>query len=227
VREVSQIQTRRAAEERERQIRLEFLAGTYGKKQEVKPTFSEWFHGRFWTEWVIARKNKPSSIEEKRSIFRIYLDPVFGKMPRDKIGVGEIAAFRASLVTKGLSEKSINNILTVVSKPLRDAVDVEVIPRAPKVGLFKVEQPEIEFLEFEHYSRILAAAAKEGPLPYSAVCLAGEAGLRVGEVKALRWREDVDMVARTVTVNRQMRRGIIGSPKGRTRRTVPMMETLW
>jgi len=35
------------------------------------------------------------------------------------------------------------------------------------------------------------------------------------------------MVARTVTVNQQMRRGIIGSPKGRTRRTVPMTETLW
>jgi len=27
----------------------------------------------------------------------------------------------------------------------------------------------------------------------------------VGEVKALRWREDVDMVAGTITVNQQMR----------------------
>lgn len=41
-----------------------------------------------------------------------------------------------------------------------------------------------------------------------AVCLAGESGLRVGEIKALRWREDVDMVAKTITVNQQMRRGI-------------------
>jgi hypothetical protein len=40
------------------------------------------------------------------------------------------------------------------------------------------------------------------------VCLAGESGLRVGEIKALRWREDVDMVAKTITVNQQMRRGI-------------------
>src|SRR5690349_8622338 len=64
VREVSQIQTRRAAEERERQIRLELLAGTYGQTKEVTPTFAEWFSGRFWTEWVIARKNKPSSIEQ-------------------------------------------------------------------------------------------------------------------------------------------------------------------
>jgi integrase len=53
------------------------------------------------------------------------------------------------------------------------------------------------------------------------VCLAGESGLRVGEIKALRWREDVDMVAKTITVNQQMRRGITGTPKGRTRRTRP------
>lgn len=58
-------------------------------------------------------------------------------------------------------------------------------------------------------------------------CLAGEAGLRVGETKALRWREDVDLVARTVTVNQQTCMGATGTPKGRTRRTVPMTATLY
>jgi hypothetical protein len=87
--------------------------------------------------------------------------------------------------------------------------------------------PEIEAWELEQYARILAAAKQEGPAIYAAVCLAGEAGLRVGEIKALRWREDVDMVAKTITVNQQMRRGIAGTPKGRTRRTVPMMVTLY
>src|SRR5262249_53912289 len=43
---------------------------------------------------------------------------------------------------------------------------------------------------------------------------------------ALRWREDVDLIAETVTINQQMRRGITGTPKGRTRRTVPMTSTL-
>jgi hypothetical protein len=58
------------------------------------------------------------------------------------------------------------------------------------------------------------------------MCLAGEAGLRVGEVKALRWREDVDLVAGTITVNQQVRRRCFGTPKGRTRRTIPMTERL-
>jgi hypothetical protein len=35
--------------------------------------------------------------------------------------------------------------------------------------------------------------------------LGGEAGLRAGEVRALRWGDDVDMTARTLTVNQQLR----------------------
>jgi integrase len=42
----------------------------------------------------------------------------------------------------------------------------------------------------------------------------------------LRWREDVDMVARTITVNLQSRNGVVTTPKGRTRRSVPMTATL-
>src|SRR5439155_9337974 len=108
----------------------------------------------------------------------------------------------------------------------RYAAEVGLIEQAPRVALFKVERPEIESFEFGEYARVLTAAEKYSAEWYAAVCLAGEAGLRVGEVKALRWREDVDLVARTVTVNQQMRRGVIGTPKGRTRGTVPMTDTL-
>jgi integrase len=34
------------------------------------------------------------------------------------------------------------------------------------------------------------------------------------------------MVAGTITVNQQMRNGVVGTPKGRTRRTIPMTSTL-
>ena len=47
------------------------------------------------------------------------------------------------------------------------------------------------------------------------------------EVKALRWREDVDLIARTVTVNQQTCHGETTTPKGRTRRTIPMTSTLY
>jgi integrase len=191
------------------------------------PTFEKWFHGRFWTEWVIGRKNKPSEQREKKSIYAKHLGPRFGEMALDEITTSEVARFRADLVAKKLGEKRINNILFVLSKALRYALDCELIAKVPKIGLFKTERPEIIAWEFEQYARLLVAAKSDSDEWYAAVCLAGEAGLRVGEVKALRWREDVDLVARTITVNQQTYRGLTGTPKGRTRRTVPMTPMLY
>ncbi len=189
-------------------------------------TFHEWFHGRFWAEWVTGRKNKPTERRSKTIIYECHLKDVFGSLPLDEIGVTEIAQFRAALVARDLSEKRINNILAVLSKALKYAAEVELIAKAPRIGLFKVERPEIVAWDFEQYARLLAAAPTEGPEWLAAVALAGEAGLRVGEVKALRWREDVDLIARTITVNQQTRNAETTTPKGRTRRTIPMTETL-
>ncbi|TMQ23032.1 MAG: site-specific integrase [Deltaproteobacteria bacterium] len=114
----------------------------------------------------------------------------------------------------------------MLSKPLRYAAECNVIAKVPRMGLYKYERPEIEAWDFAEYARLLASAKVEGEDWYTAVCLAGEAGLRVGEVKALRWREDVDMIARTITVRQQTCNGVTTTPKGRTRRTIPMTTTL-
>jgi integrase len=194
-------------------------------RKEV-PTFDEWFNGRFWREWVVGRRNKPTEVKSKAGAYACHLKAAFGALRLDEIGAGEVAAFRASLVELKLGEKRINNILAVLSKPLKYAVDCELIAKAPKIGLFKVERPEIEAWDFEQYARLLLAAKAEGADWHVAVCLAGEAGLRSGEFKALRWREDVDLVARTITVNQQTCHGQTTTPKGRTRRTIPMTSTL-
>jgi integrase len=126
-----------------------------------------------------------------------------------------------------LSEKRINNVLAVLSKSLRYAARVRLINHAPEMGLFKIERPEIESWSFEEYARLLEAARNDYESEwYVAACLAGEAGLRIGEVRALKWQEDVDLVAGTLTIQRQRRHKAEGTPKGRTKRVVPMTPTL-
>lgn len=190
------------------------------------PTFDEWFNDRFWQEWVVGRMNKPTEQRSKKIIFENHLKPWFGAMALDEITTPEVARFRAHLVAEGLSKKRINNILAVLSKPLKYAVECELLVKAPRIGMFKCERPEIVAWDFEQYARLLAAAKADGEDWYAAVCLCGEAGLRIGEVKALRWREDVDMIAKTITVNFQRRNGQTTTPKGGTRRVVPMTVTL-
>ena len=129
-------------------------------------------------------------MRSKNIIFDNHLEPRFGRMTLDKITTSEVASFRADLVAIPLSKKRINNILAVLSKPMKYAVDCELIVKAPRIGMFKVERPEIVAWDFEQYARLLAAAKTEGEEWYAATCLAGEAGLRVGEIKALRRRDD-------------------------------------
>jgi integrase len=222
--------TKIGAQEAEQRAIKHAFAGATGAatppdKKEV-PTFAEWFNGRFWTEWVIARRNKPSEVESKRSIFKVHLESAFGSMALDEIDVPAISRFRAKLIEAGKSDKRINNILAVLSKALTYAEQARVISAAPCVGLLKVERPEIVAWSLEEYARLLAAAKALDPTWYAACCLAGEAGLRVGEIRALDWRRDIDLVAATLTVNHQTRRGQMTTPKGRTRRTVPMTDTL-
>src|SRR5690349_21814581 len=128
--------------------------GRHPKPRKEVPTFAEWFDGRFWREWVVARKNKPSERASKRRLYENYIKPFFGETEIDEIGVAQVAQFRASLVEarnrriaseegKPLSDKYINNILVVLSKALKYAEDVELIARAPKIGIFRTERPEV------------------------------------------------------------------------------------
>lgn len=223
VRKVSPVQTKRGAEDYERQLRNSLLDGSYGR--EV-PLLDDWFHGRFWRDWVIAKKNKPGEQENKKSVYRHHLKAAFGHMRLDQIGESEIGAFRIGL-TEHLKEKTVNNVLAILSKALKFAERKRIIRFAPDVGLFKTERPEIVVWEPKEYVLYLATSVRLGPMYHAAACIAGEGGARVGEIKALEWERDVDMVAKTITINAQTRHSVTGTPKGRTRRTVPMTDTLF
>jgi hypothetical protein len=74
----------------------------------------------------------------------------------DEMDVPAISRFRAKLIEAGKTDKRINNILAVLSKSLNYAEQARVIPRAPYVGLLKVERPEIVAWSLEEYARLLA-----------------------------------------------------------------------
>ncbi len=85
-------------------------------------------------------RQEPTELRSKNIIYDLHLEPWFGSMRIDEITTSEVARFRAHLVGLGtLGEKRINNILAVLSKPLKYAVDSEVLVKAPRIGMFKVE----------------------------------------------------------------------------------------
>ncbi len=199
------------------------------KVRKEAPTFEEWFLGRYMVEWCEAQKNKPGTVVEKKSIFEHHLKGTVGSMRLDEIDVGVVQELKASLgqrpnrYKKQLSLKTLNNVLAVLSNAMRYAEEVGLIEEAPRIRQYKFERPEIECLEFTEWQRMLAAAAAEGLSV--AVQIAGDAGLRLGEVLAVQW-EDIDLVAGRITVSRQLRKGVEGTPKGGRRRSVPITPAL-
>ena len=160
------------------------------------------------------RKNKFSEIVTKESILRVHLVPAFGHLGLSEIDDLRIDQYAAAKTKAGLNPKTVNNTLTVLRKSLVVAKRWKRIETVPEIEWCKTEKPKFDFLDFEEAARLLQAADEEWrPMLLTAV----RTGLRLGELRALRW-EDVDLVTRRLVVNQGIARGVISSPKnGRTR----------
>jgi integrase len=182
------------------------------------PLFKD-FSGEFVTTYAVAR-NKPSEVGSKRQIMKDHLDPFFGEMKLDKIGAREIDRYVASKLETKLAPKTINNTLIVLRKLLVTAKDWKRISTVPTVKLLKVPKPEFDFLSFDEATRLLEAT---DPAWRAMIMLALRAGLRQGELLALRW-DDVDLAKGELRIRQAVARGIIGTPKSGKGRDIPLSE---
>jgi integrase len=222
VRKVSPMQTRRGAEQYERQLRASLLAPKPARKEV--PTLSE-FVPRYMQGYVLANRLKASSVAGKESIFKHHLIPRLGRRRLDHITDEDIQRLKAALIDR--APKTVNNVLTVLSNVLRVALKWKLISQMPcAIDFYKVDNVVPEFYEFEDYERLIEAACKIDIRTMVSVLLGGDAGLRRGEIIALR-RSDVDFRRRQLRVEVNDWKGIVDRPKGGRGRVVPMTDTLF
>lgn len=175
--------------------------------------------------------NKESGVAAKQAIFTYRLLPLVGDLRLDEVRHGVIEQLKARLISgerpgqkpvKSYSPKTVNNTLVALRSMLGYAKRLELIASIPRFDMLKRPPDEIDFLDFDELDRVVAAADTEGR---ALVLVGAEAGLRIGEVKALRW-DDIDFERRVVAVNRRDWRGHLGSPKGGKTRRVPLTARL-
>ena len=186
----------------------------------VIPTLAE-FEEDFLT--YARNNNKPSAVRAKELTMKNHLVPWFGKIRLDAIGPEEIERYKAAKLKMGLrkkplEKKSVNNHLGVLRKLLNLAVEYRRLPTAPKVKALRLPPAQFVFLDFEEEPRFLAAV----PEVWRAFALVPlKAGLRVGEVLALKWSR-VDLKAGRLVVDLTLWEGLEGPPKGGVSREVPL-----
>lgn len=176
-----------------------------------------------WLEIYVKNNNKPSEYVNKRNILNNTLIPFFGNYYITDIKTQDIENYKAYLLgTRKLSPKSINNYLSILSKCLKTAFESEILASIPRIRLLKVAPQKFDYLT-EAETELLLQSAKG--MWHDLILLAVRTGLRFGELIALKY-EDIDFKSQTITIRRNMVRGIEGSPKNNRIRTVPLTKSV-
>jgi len=188
------------------------------EKEKDQVLFNEF--SQRWHKLYVLSNNKPSEAVTKELILRVHLIPFFGKMEVKSISNLDIEKFKHKKLEEKLNPKTINNILSVLSKCLKNAIEWNIISYLPLIKKLKVPPQKFDFLSVNE-SRLLLENATD--LWQEIILIALRAGLRFGELIALSW-EDVDFRRKMLTVKQSIVRGVLGSTKGNKIRYIPLTD---
>ncbi|HEV7400760.1 MAG TPA: tyrosine-type recombinase/integrase [Solirubrobacterales bacterium] len=167
-----------------------------------------------------VRDCKTSTLRDYRNMVRV-LDREFGSRKIEAITPEEIELWIGSYSG---SNRTRQKYLVCLGSIFKRAMKVHGLPRNPADV---VERPrvrraaKIDVLRPEEVLALVRAAESEQDA--AIFHTAAFAGLRMGELLALRWR-DVDFTRRTIHVRENWTQGETTTPKGGTERAVPMAE---
>jgi integrase len=179
-------------------------------------------------ERVLDRK--PSTVQDYRSILRRHVAPFFYDRSIEAVSVELISDYAAAKSIEGLSRKTITNHLRFLHAVFRHAANrgwtyanpVAAVDRPRTSG----GDPDLRFLTPDEIEALIAAVPDDalGATDRALYLTAAFAGLRQGELIALRWR-DVDWAVGLIRVRRSFTRGRFGTPKSRrSNRAIPIAD---
>jgi integrase len=190
-----------------------------------------------WLSGYSAVEKSGNSQHEDRSAIERHLLPAFGELELADIRKSHLLELRTRLATqpraggsKPLHPKTVNNILGLARKMLNTAVDWDLLPANPWVGVkpLKSQDSEMDYWTPEERDTFLARAIPLDEPFARLVATATHTGLRLGELAGLR-REDLDFANRLIHVRRQysLRLGrIVEHTKTKSADHVPMNQVV-
>jgi integrase len=185
--------------------------------------------GKRYIEHVEGLGRKRSTTGDYKSILRTHLEPFFATKTLSKISAEDVESYMAAKARAGRSTKSIRHDVMLLQAILSLGEKRGWCHDNPcrRIDKPRVEvNPEIRFLDEEELEAVLAVEPEHDfdPMLRVMYLTAAMTGLRLGELRGLRWR-DVDWPAGRVRVRQSYVRGELGTPKSRrSSRSVPLAD---
>lgn len=192
------------------------------KQTEQKQTFEEFAWK--WFEIYVKNNNKYGEIVIKRYNLKAHLIPYFGKILIGEIKDLQVEGYKAKKISKGLSNKTINNHLTVLSKCLKTAQEWLDLEKIPKIKRLKVPPQKFDFLSYQEAELLLNYSRS---IWHEMILVSLKTGLRLGELRGLDW-SDINWENATLTVRRSLCgfRNIIEPTKNHKVRFIPLVSSV-
>jgi integrase len=163
---------------------------------------------------------KPSTVAGQVKVLEADILPLLGDMPLHTIDSHAKDRLAGQVAERGCSPSTINNVLGALGSVLKHALDAKIISERPPSRFVKPSTAESRFLDSPAYEALLDAARSNARW-YPAVLLAGDTGLRLGEIRGLCW-DAVDLKKGWLRVKRAMWKKKLGKPKNGEERSVPL-----
>src|ERR1019366_1261284 len=193
------------------------------------PTLGAWITDRWAPEHAATLEQ--STRERYANAYAVHIAPWLDDVPLGEITVARLRAWQSARVKAGVSPGTIHKCRTLLSSVLRHAAESEAIAanplslvRAPKNGQRDAVRPlapatveRIRAALVDPPSREIVAVSRDALI----VSLLAYAGLRPGELRALRWS---DVAENTINVQRGANPdGSIKATKTGQRRSVRLL----
>lgn len=187
--------------------RVDSRAGTRlaGSARPAFEAFANTWYDAYRVSW---RRSHAATV---RSTLDRHLIPAFGRKPIDGISKQDVLSFRSTLAkvpgrsgNDGLSAKTINRIMQVLSQILEEAADQHGIDNpTARIRRLKQYRTDIQPFSMDEVQRILAAVR---PDYRDYLTIRMFTGLRTGEVHGLHWAH-VDFENRVIRIRQALVRG--------------------
>ena len=218
--------TRRTAEE---ELQTTLSDARRGTLPDSQPRSGRTF-GDACDEWLRyvehERQRRPSTLRDYRNVVSASLLPELGAgTPLEKITIQTVKAYRGRLLTEGrLSRRTIQKTLVLLHGIMRRAKREGWVTANPCEDVERVSVKRSGDFNVLSPVEVAAVARAAGNVQDAAIItVAAFTGLRLGELRALRWR-DVDFAKQTVHVRGSYTEGRQGPPKSGKVRSVPLID---